>query len=178
MVPQGGGAGPRQRPVPTRWPPRHAASGRYALGVMYERGEGIEVDFAQSHVYYKMAADRGHAAAQNNLGALYYLGQGVAQDKAMAAAWFEKAAREGYAQSMKNLGQMRRGDLGADLDRLRIPSFLGAFPPQSRLCDSISARFYDPNWPSNRGMPRATVFRWTPRSRTTGTRRPAWARST
>ena len=51
---------------------------RYSLGVMLERGEGIEVDKAESAKWYQKAAEAGHIAAQNNLGAAYYLGEGVA----------------------------------------------------------------------------------------------------
>ena len=52
---------------------------RYSLGVMLERGEGIEVDRAESAKWYQKAAESGHVPSQNNLGAAYYLGEGVAR---------------------------------------------------------------------------------------------------
>ena len=70
---------PADRPAASDWYRKAAEQGdpRYSLGVMLERGEGIDVDKAESAKWYQKAAEAGHIAAQNNLGAAYYLGEGV-----------------------------------------------------------------------------------------------------
>ncbi len=35
---------------------------------MYDEGKGCAVDYLEAMTYYQMAADEGHANAQNNLG--------------------------------------------------------------------------------------------------------------
>ena len=55
---------------------------------MLERGEGIEVDKAESAKWYEKAAEAGHLAAQNNLGAAYYLGDGVPCPQVQGSAWY------------------------------------------------------------------------------------------
>ena len=51
-----------------------------------------------------MAADQGHAGAQNNLGCNYYYGQGVEQSYEEAAKWYRLAADQEYAPAQCNLG--------------------------------------------------------------------------
>ena len=52
------------------------------LGAMYDKGRGVAQDFATALKWYRLAADQGDAAAQNDLGVLYDQGKGVAQDYA------------------------------------------------------------------------------------------------
>ena len=49
-------------------------------------------DLAEAVRWYRKAADRGSAVAQNNLGVLYAQGKGVAPDMAEAYFWFALAA--------------------------------------------------------------------------------------
>ena len=69
-------------------------------------------DDAVVEKWYRKAAERGSAEAQNNLGLMYALGRGVAQDDAEAVKWFRKAAKQGYAPAQNNLGAMRRQGRG------------------------------------------------------------------
>ena len=52
----------------------------------------------------RLAAEQGHADAQNNLGWRYGNGEGVPQDDAEAVAWFRLAAEQGHADAQNNLG--------------------------------------------------------------------------
>jgi TPR repeat protein len=69
-------------------------------------------DNADAERWYRRAAERGFAEAQNNLGLMYVLGRGVPQDDAEAVKWFRRAAEQGYAPAQNNLGQMRRQGRG------------------------------------------------------------------
>ena len=69
-------------------------------------------DDAVVEKWYRKAAERGFAEAQNNLGLICALGRGVLQDDAEAVKWFRKAAEQGYAPAQNNLGEMRRQGRG------------------------------------------------------------------
>jgi len=61
-------------------------------------------DFKQAAEWFRKAADKGCARAQNNLGLCYELGLGVDQDKEAAFNLFVEAAQKGHVQAMFNLG--------------------------------------------------------------------------
>jgi len=52
---------------------------------MYAVAHGVPRDDAEAVKWYRMAAEQGHAGAQNILGCMYYKGEGVPQDNAEAA---------------------------------------------------------------------------------------------
>jgi hypothetical protein len=74
---------------------------------MYERGQGVSQDYAQAVEWYRKAADRGNAVAQNNLGIMYEEGQGVPQDSTQAVEWYRKAADQGSTSAKENLARLR-----------------------------------------------------------------------
>ena len=65
------------------------------LGYAYEKGEGVEQDYAQAVFWYRKAAEQGYAMAQNNMGIMYDNGRGVDQDYDQAVNWYRKAAEQG-----------------------------------------------------------------------------------
>ncbi|MDP3714785.1 MAG: tetratricopeptide repeat protein, partial [Burkholderiales bacterium] len=65
------------------------------LGVLYEKGQGVERNFVESVNWYRRAAEQGHAQAQNNVGVMYERGLGVKPDAKEAASWYLKAAQRG-----------------------------------------------------------------------------------
>lgn len=62
------------------------------VGEIYEKGLGVEPDYALAAEWYRKAAEQGFARAMLNLGQLYELGRGVEQDGAQAIAWYRKAS--------------------------------------------------------------------------------------
>ena len=54
-------------------------------------------DYAEAVKGYRLAAEQGHARAQNNLGVMYEFGDGVPQNYAEAVKWFHLAAEQGNA---------------------------------------------------------------------------------
>ena len=67
---------------------------------------GPESDPAEAAKWYRLAAEQGHAIAQNNLGSMYAYGRGVPQDDAKAVRWYRQAAAQGEAEAQYNLGLM------------------------------------------------------------------------
>ena len=80
------------------------ANAQYALGWMYENGEGVVKDLAMAFRWYKRAAERNHPAAQTNLGWMYENGKGVVKDDVQSVFWYRQAAELGQAEGQLNLG--------------------------------------------------------------------------
>ena len=83
-------------------------SSRYLgnAGYMYYTGEGVPEDDTEAVRWFRLAADQGHALAQNNLGYMYANGEGVPEDDAEAVRWYRLAAEQGFALAQVNLGLM------------------------------------------------------------------------
>lgn len=79
---------------------------QYNLGVMYNDGLGVPVDYEKARKWYAKAAEQGFADAQNNLVCMYVKGEGVPVDYVVARKWFTKAAEQGLADSQYNLGKI------------------------------------------------------------------------
>jgi len=86
------------------------------LGVMYEKGQGVNQDYSQAVEWFRKAAEQGYASAQCNLGVMYELGRGVNQDDAKAVEWYRKAAEQGYATAQYYLGNRYRDGKGVNQD--------------------------------------------------------------
>jgi hypothetical protein len=67
-------------------------------------GERVSQNFAQALMWYRKAADLGHAEARHRLGFCYFHGAGVEQDRAQAVLWYRKAADQGHAEAQRDLG--------------------------------------------------------------------------
>lgn len=74
---------------------------------MYEQGRGgLPKDYVKAMLWYKRAAEQGHADAQHNVGAAYAAGRGVPQDATQAAVWYRLAAQQGHALARAALLRM------------------------------------------------------------------------
>ena len=78
----------------------------HALGVMYERGQGLVQDYKAALSWFAKAAEQGYAPAEFNLGLMFHQGRGIAQDYKKALRWFTKAAEQGYAPAQNMVGAM------------------------------------------------------------------------
>ena len=74
-------------------------NGQFNLGYMNENGQGVAQDYAEAVRLYLLAAEQGHASAQNNLGYMYEKGLGVAQDYAEAVRLYRLADAQGALPS-------------------------------------------------------------------------------
>ena len=82
------------------------ARAQFALGVMYDNGEGVPENDAEAVKWYRLAAAQGLADAQYNLGNMYSNGEGVPENDAEAVKWYRLAAAQGNASAQLNLGVM------------------------------------------------------------------------
>ena len=72
------------------------ARAQFALGDLYDNGEGVPHDPKRALRYYTLAADQGHTSAEFNVGSIHENGDGVSRDVAAARRWFERAAAKGH----------------------------------------------------------------------------------
>jgi len=93
-------------------------AGAYGLGLLYARGEGVEVDEQKAFDEFHKAADRDYGMAQLKLGVMYHrvLG-GARRDFKIAKSWYQKAAKNGVGEAMVALsGMCHRGEGGLTRD--------------------------------------------------------------
>lgn len=64
------------------------------IGDMYAEGQGVPKDEAEAVKWYRKAAEKGFAKAQQKLGDMYKDGRGVAKDAAEAKKWHNEAAKQ------------------------------------------------------------------------------------
>jgi predicted nucleic acid-binding Zn-ribbon protein len=62
------------------------------VGEIFEKGLGVQPDYAVAATWYRRAAERGYSRAALNLGNLYERGLGVPRDPAQALSWYRRAA--------------------------------------------------------------------------------------
>ncbi|MGH8460266.1 MAG: tetratricopeptide repeat protein [Stenotrophobium sp.] len=92
------------------------AQAQFNLGVIYDKGLGVQQDDAEAAQWFRESAGQGDANAQYALGVLYADGRGVAQDDAAAVQWYRKAAAQGSALAQNNLGTIYEFGKGVTQD--------------------------------------------------------------
>jgi TPR repeat protein len=83
------------------------------VGAAYDYGKGAPRDGSEAMKWYRMAADRGNAEAQNSVGS------GLQAEKRYEEAlpWYEKASAQGHALATNNLAYFHDLGLGVKQDR-------------------------------------------------------------
>ncbi|WP_400769732.1 hypothetical protein [Methylosinus sporium] len=113
---EGRGGAPRDPKIAFQWFEKAAEKGlapaQYRLGSIYEKGMGVERDYAKALSWYKRAADAGNARAMHNLAVLHAGGGDGKPDYDQAALWFRKAAEYGVRDSQFNLAILYARGLG------------------------------------------------------------------
>lgn len=79
---------------------------QFQVGVMFERGAGVEVNQTQAAKWYEKAGLQGHIDAQYNVGIMYASGRGVEQNDMFAMMWLASAAKQGDKEARKLLNKM------------------------------------------------------------------------
>jgi TPR repeat protein len=92
------------------------ASSQNKLGLLYEKGQGVEQDNAAALRWYRKAAAAGDMKAHNNIGVMYFAGAGVPKNLDEAIEWLIRAADLGSTGAMDNLGEMYLRGLGVPRD--------------------------------------------------------------
>ncbi len=95
-----------------------SAPGANNLARLLNAGRGVPQDRAEALRWFKVAAEKGIAAALGMVGLYYYQGWGgLAEDAAQAAAWFRRAAEAGSGPAAMNLAILRDAGRGVPQDR-------------------------------------------------------------
>lgn len=112
------------------------AKAQSILGMMYNYGEGVAVDYRQSARWYRLAAEQSYGVAQYNLGMAYLDGKGVSADTDKAIEWLTKAADNGHFRARSELAKLDGGSYASlaspPSDSLEMPPIMTATEPEPR----------------------------------------------
>lgn len=75
------------------------------MGKLYEKGRGVDRDFAVAIKWYRPAAEQGDAESQYRLSVGYAYGLGIKKDESLAFTWLKKAAANGQKRAQKSLAR-------------------------------------------------------------------------
>jgi hypothetical protein len=98
---------------------KNDSRGQYGLGLMYDMGTGVPIDFKEAVKWYRLSAKQGNAGAQNNLATMLEEGEGVKKDSNEAAKWYELSAQKGNFDAPNNLGIMYLQGIGITRDYIK-----------------------------------------------------------
>lgn len=87
-----------------------------AMGILLQRGWGVEKDEAASVQWFERAADNGYTRAYGNLAQIYAKGLGVEQDFSKAAYYYEKLIPANPRWAKFRLGYYHYKGLGVEQD--------------------------------------------------------------
>ncbi len=82
------------------------AKALYMTGVIYEKGQGVSIDYAEAVQWYRKSADKGNSSAQYRLGRLYERGLGVEPSREEAVKLYKKSAKQGNVDARQALKRM------------------------------------------------------------------------
>ena len=86
------------------------------LGVMYDKGNGVEKNEQKAVELYKKACDGGEVLGCFNLGIMYATGNGVEKNEQKAAELYKKACDGGDLDGCRNLVVMHTNGNGVEKD--------------------------------------------------------------
>ena len=92
------------------------------IGKCYEGQDGDDEsirDYEKAITWYRKAAEKGNARAQNIMGNRYFNGKGVEQNYVEAVKWYRKSAMQGYDAAQRNLGICYRQGKGVKTDNVK-----------------------------------------------------------
>lgn len=117
----------KRYPEALHWARRAAESspdGRYQLGQLYLRGQGVEQNPASALNWFEQAAEQGLAPAQYQSARMYQRGQGAAPNPSKARQRFEQAARQGHRDAQLALGLLYLHGEGVAVDNGKARDWL------------------------------------------------------
>ena len=66
-----------------------------SLGVLFQKGQGVEKNYSESYKWFKKSAEDGYTPAQVSLGYVYDQGMGLNRNKVKAFMWWKIASLHG-----------------------------------------------------------------------------------
>jgi S1-C subfamily serine protease len=98
---------------------------QFALGYLYEYGEGVTQSYRQAAYWYGKAADAGDVDAAVAMGYLYESGLGVKQNFRRAVEYYGMASDQGDAYAMYYLARMVAEGRGTERDLVHAYTLFG-----------------------------------------------------
>jgi len=95
------------------------AASCFRLGVLHDRGEGVEKDPARAASFFEKACERGEWAGCFNVGLAHATGDGAPKDLVRAASFYERACEGGVPGGCLNLGVLHVSGSGVARDLTR-----------------------------------------------------------
>jgi TPR repeat protein len=92
------------------------AQAQYSLGIMYEKGKGVNLNLKKAKKWFQLAAQQGISKAQYKLGLIYRNGKESEKDYSKAIKWWRLAANRGNTNAQINLGLIFENGLGVPQD--------------------------------------------------------------
>lgn len=92
----------------------YAAKANHWLGTMYNKGQGVKIDFKKAKQHWYAAADAGHAQAQVNIADLFKTGEKEERNDNVAFRYYSLAAEQGHVDAQFLCGDMYRQGLGGE----------------------------------------------------------------
>jgi TPR repeat protein len=89
------------------------ADAQLRVGAAYDYGKGAPRDASEAMKWYRLAAERGNADAQNSVGSVLQAEKRYEE----ALPWYEKASAQGHALATNNLAYLHDLGLGVKQDR-------------------------------------------------------------
>ena len=86
--------------------PEFDAESAYLFGYMYSQGKGTEKKAAEAVKWFRKAADKGNALAQNELGLMFEKGRGVSKNIDEAKKLYRRAANQGNKDAKNSLNRL------------------------------------------------------------------------
>ncbi len=123
------------------WRLKAADNGNSQAAVQAGIQELEKQNYTEAVKFFKKAAGKGNAEAQNRLAIRYSSGQGVEKNKKEAFKWYLKAAEQGHMQGMYNAGQCYYLGIGVRTDQQKAADYLrksaeaGYEPAQKKLME-------------------------------------------
>lgn len=85
----------------------HHTPSMFIMASSYYNGLGVEKSKNTAFKYAKIAAENGHAGAQNLIGMIYYEGTDIIEkDKELALRWYKKSAKSNEAAAFYNIAML------------------------------------------------------------------------
>jgi len=100
------------------------AAAQYNLGTLYDEGKGVPKNKAEALKLYHLAAERGNDGAQFSVGVLHFAGVAVPENRAEAAKWFRRAADQGHTGAQVYLALSYATGLGVPKDNVQAYMWL------------------------------------------------------
>jgi len=131
-----------------------------SLGVAYDKGNGVGVDYREAVRWYRKAADQGYARSQYFLGHAYDKGKGVDEDKREALRWWRKAADQGHAPSQFVLGGAYQSGKGIAADMHEAVRWLRAAADQGHVAAQFALGYIYANGHAGFTTDKREAARW------------------